>query len=117
MFVICGSTVQLTVVEGTCSQFLGSCVGLDCGYACLVQYPNDGKGSCYYHNLCTCFFDRGPLKNTTQHLRQCNIGYGECNADCDLSCCNSKCKRFKDGIGTCVENSGINLCICHFSPQ
>lgn len=112
------STVQLIGVEATCSIFLGSCDGIECDVNCKANYT-DGKGSCYFNNLCTCFYDRAPPKDTTEHFRQCTIGYQQsCDADCDESCCNSKCaKTFRDGLGNCVDYSGNKLCICHYSPQ
>jgi hypothetical protein len=105
-------------VEGTCSIFLGSCDIIKyCDKNCKDLHP-DGKGTCYYNNMCTCFFDYGPPKNPSEDLRMCQIGLDKCTYECDESCCNSKCaKNFKDGAGNCIDNNDTKLCICHYSPQ
>ncbi|WJX24313.1 Defensin-like protein [Trifolium repens] len=105
---------QLIVVESTCSTFLGSCDKVNCDVECKAAFPN-GKGTCDYNNLCTCFFDGLP-KNPLG-LQKCQIGDGKCTDECDQSCCNSNCgKNYKDGVGQCINVVSDNLCICIYSP-
>lgn len=112
------STVELVVVESTCSKFLGACESYQqCDKDCKAIH-SDGTSTCFFHNICQCFYDHGPPKDPSADLRMCTLGFGDCNADCDESCCNERCsKNLKDGIGKCIiPFIGDKACVCNYSP-
>lgn len=118
IFLFCGISfaVELILVESYCSKFLGTCKGIDCDKACKGLY-SEGKGTCYFHNICQCFYV--PLKDPSKDLRMCTLMFGDCNEGCDDSCCNARCsKNLKDGIGKCtIPFADGKVCVCDYSPS
>lgn len=107
--------VQLTQVEGTCAQIVGKCSEMNCPSHCRSLQPG-ASSHCGFFNLCTCFYMIGHPPGSRQPY--CNLGLGKCDKDCDSSCCNTKCAstyKHYSPTGSCVQEYGMNLCICSYN--
>ncbi|AES65266.1 Defensin fusion [Medicago truncatula] len=110
--------VQLTQVEGVCTNIVANCA--DEHVHCPSQCEAFGRGvkpigsSCDFYNLCTCTYAH---QVTGQFgVNQCEIGMGLCTDDCRNDCCYARCeiKYPKSGVGYCVQDYGLDYCSCTY---
>lgn len=101
-----------------CSDPLGACGPIgDCQQRCEAKH-NDGVGSCQF-GLCTCVYSCGGSQTTEKIVetkRKCTSVVDVSSAQCNDSCCNSKCgSQFNEGIGFYkVLGRSTKLCTCQY---